>query len=261
VTGGAVIPQAAGLALALADDELVLGYRLSEWTGVAPLLEEDVALSSIAQDEIGHARALYALCAALGRPNGGEPEAAAVDTIAYDRPASGFRHARLCERPRGDWGEEIARRALYEVADAVRLVALERSRWTALAELVAKIAREETYHLEHARAWLDRLSRDAEGRRRLQAGLDALWPDALGLFEPLAGEPALVAAGVLPVPSGELREAFVAAMGAELTERALDLPPSRDAVLGGRRGEHSPAFAEQHAEMTMVRASEPQAAW
>jgi ring-1,2-phenylacetyl-CoA epoxidase subunit PaaC len=256
-----VIPEAAGLALALADDELVLGYRLSEWTGVAPLLEEDVALSSIAQDEIGHARALYTLCAALDLCDGDEPQAAAVDAIAYDRPASGFHHAQLCERPRGDWGEEIARRALYEVADAVRLAALQRSTWPALAQLVAKIAREETYHLEHARAWLDRLSQDAEGRQRLQDGLDALWPDALGLFEPIAGEPALVAAGVLPVPFDELREAFVAAMETELDERGLDLPTRRDATLGGRRGEHSPAFAQQHAEMTMVRASEPEAAW
>src|SRR5690242_12281285 len=104
---------ARALALALADDELVLGYRESEWTGVAPLLEEDVALSSIAQDEIGHARALYLLCAGAA-----DVDAERADAVAFDRPPEAYRHARLCERPRGDWGEEIARRALYELADA-----------------------------------------------------------------------------------------------------------------------------------------------
>jgi ring-1,2-phenylacetyl-CoA epoxidase subunit PaaC len=258
-----VISEARALALALADDELVLGYRESEWTGVAPLLEEDVALSSIAQDEIGHARALYTLCAhvELALPDDEEPNAFAVDQVAYDRAPAAFRHARLCERPRGDWGEEIARRSLYEVADAIRLASLAESAWRPLAQLVRKIAREEVYHLEHARAWLDRLASDDEGRRRLQAGLDRLWPDALGLFEPLAEEPALRAAGVLPHASDELRAAYVEAVGGELAARGLTVRPEVVPALGGRRGEHSAAFAAQHAEMTMVRATDPQAAW
>src|SRR5262249_50224975 len=154
-----------------ADDELVLGYRESEWTGVAPLLEEDVALSSIAQDEIGHARALYLLCASLDQHHEDGAESADVDAargdaVAFDRTPEEFRHARLCERPRGDWGEEIARRALYELADAVRLEALRDTSWPALGQLLSKIAREELYHLEHARAWLDRLAADEDGRDR-----------------------------------------------------------------------------------------------
>ena len=106
------------LLLAMADDEFVVGFSDSEWTGIAPILEEDVAMSSIAQDEIGHARALYELLAEVvadGRD---------ADAIAYDRPPSGYYHARLLDHGRGDWAQTIARRYLYDTADAVRLEAL-----------------------------------------------------------------------------------------------------------------------------------------
>jgi ring-1,2-phenylacetyl-CoA epoxidase subunit PaaC len=242
------------LALALADDELVLGYRESEWTGVAPLLEEDVALSSIAQDEIGHARALYVLCASLD----GDDDA---DAVAYDRPADGFRHARFCERPRGDWGEQTARRSLYELAEAVRLEDLSRSSWGALRGLASKMAREETHHLEHARAWLDRLADDELGREHLTLGLEAVWADALGLWEPVAREPELVADGVLPRPFWVLADEWLEAVAQELTARDLAVPAAREPAFGGRRGAHSPAFVAQHAEMVSVRRLAPGAAW
>jgi ring-1,2-phenylacetyl-CoA epoxidase subunit PaaC len=254
---------AEALILALADDELVLGYRESEWTGVAPLLEEDVALSSIAQDEIGHARGLYLLGASAGLEDGspGARELAA-DALAYDREPSGFRHGRLCERPRGDWGEAMARRALYEIADAVRLTSLQETAWAELAALVSKIRREETYHLEHARAWLDRLSTDPEdGRPRLQRGIDRLWSDALGLFEPVPGEEALVATGVLPVGWAELRPEYVAAVEAELEPLRLTLPANAVPAAGGRAGDHSSDFAAQFEEMTLVRRLVPGGAW
>jgi ring-1,2-phenylacetyl-CoA epoxidase subunit PaaC len=254
---------AEALILALADDELVLGYRESEWTGVAPLLEEDVALSSIAQDEIGHARALYLLAASEGLDDEGLAGRELVaDALAYDREPSGFRHARLCERPRADWGEAIARRALYEIADAVRLTSLQETAWPELAALVAKIAREETYHLEHARAWLDRLTADPdEGRPRLQTGIDRLWGDALGLFEPVPGEEALVASGILPVGWAELRAEYVAAVELELDACGLSLPRDTVPAIGGRAGDHSSDFAAQFEEMTRVRRLVPGAAW
>jgi len=242
------------LLVALADDELVLGYRESEWTGVAPMLEEDVALSSIAQDEIGHARALYALAADLGA-------GADADAVAYDRPATAFRHARLCERPRGDWGEAIARRYLYELADAVRLDALLGSSQVPLAQLVAKIVREEAYHLEHARAWIDRLASDDEARDRLVSGLDAVWADALGLWEPLAEQHDLVAAGVQPLESGASQVRWLELAAADLRVVGLELPQSRVAALGGRRGDHGPDFDAQHDEMTLVRRQVPGAVW
>ena len=104
----------------MADDEFVIGFSDSEWTGIAPLLEEDIAMSSLAQDELGHAQALYGLLAEVT----GAPDA---DTLAYDREPAEYRHARLLDHGRGDWAMTIARRYLYETADAVRLDALTSS--------------------------------------------------------------------------------------------------------------------------------------
>src|SRR3989337_834860 len=109
----------AELLLSVADDEFVIGFWDSEWTGIAPMLEEDVATSSIAQDEIGHAKALYELLAELTDDD--------ADRIAFGRDAADFRHAALLNHARGDWAFSIARRYLYETADAVRLAALARS--------------------------------------------------------------------------------------------------------------------------------------
>src|SRR5919202_5072229 len=152
----------AELLLALADDEFVLGYWDSEWTGIAPVLEEDVAYSPIAQDEIGHARALYELLAQLaGRP---------ADDIAYDRSPEGFRQAQLLDLDRGDWARSIARRSLYDTADAVRLAALSRSAYTPLANLLAKVRRGEGYPPHHFEAWFRPLGGHPGGRARLTVG-------------------------------------------------------------------------------------------
>src|SRR4029077_6903229 len=131
------IAALAALLRSMADDELVIGFSDSEWTGIAPLLEEDVAMSSLAQDELGHAQAFYRLLADLvadGRD---------ADAIAYDRPPEGYFHARLLDHPRGDWADTIVRRYLYDTADAVRLEALATGSWAPLAELVSKVRREE----------------------------------------------------------------------------------------------------------------------
>src|SRR5437868_9970124 len=106
------------LLLALADDEFVLGYRNSEWTGIAPMLEEDVAFSSMAQDEIGHARLFYEMLAELAGSD--------ADRIAYDRQPGDFLSCRLVERPKGDWAYSVIRQFLYDTADQVRLEALSR---------------------------------------------------------------------------------------------------------------------------------------
>jgi ring-1,2-phenylacetyl-CoA epoxidase subunit PaaC len=253
----------AELLLALADDEFVLGFWDSEWTGIAPVLEEDVAYSSIAQDEIGHARALYELLAPIaGR---------SADLIAYDRYVAGFRQARLLDLDRGDWATSIARRYLYDTADAVRLAALARSSYAPLAGLVGKLRREEAYHLQHFDAWLRRLANDDAGRPRLVAALDALWPAALDLFTPLAGEAALLAANILPRPFVTLRAEWLAALAPIFAELRLPFPAERDAdgayaptvapVIGGRTGDHDPAFTRLWEEMTLVYRQEPGAEW
>ena len=155
--------------LGLADDELVLGWRDSEWTGIAPLLEEDVAFSSIAQNEIGHARAVYEL---LAGPEGD------ADVLAFDRKLEDYRCAPLVELHLLDWAHSIARRWLYEVADEIRITALKADSDSVVAGLAAKIDREEAYHRMHAEMWHERL-RDEP---RFQAAVEELWPYALGVL-------------------------------------------------------------------------------
>jgi ring-1,2-phenylacetyl-CoA epoxidase subunit PaaC len=152
------------LLLEIADDELILGWRDSEWTGIAPLLEEDVAFSSIAQNEIGHARALYQLVAG---ERGTTP-----DELAFDRSPDEYRCAQLVELRLLDWAQTIARHYLYEEADAIRLEGLKQSDDPEIAGLVAKIDREEAYHRMHAQMWHDRL----QGEPRYVAALEQLRP-------------------------------------------------------------------------------------
>jgi len=155
--------------LGLADDELVLGWRDSEWTGIAPLLEEDVAFSSIAQNEIGHARAVYEL---LAGPEGD------ADVLAFDRKLEDYRCAPLVELHLLEWAPTIARRWLYEVADEIRITALKADSESVVAGLAAKIDREEAYHRMHAEMWHERLRNEP----RFQAAVEELWPYALGVL-------------------------------------------------------------------------------
>jgi ring-1,2-phenylacetyl-CoA epoxidase subunit PaaC len=157
------------LLLELADDELIVGWRDSEWTGIAPTLEEDVAFSSIAQNEIGHARALYELAAVdLGTD---------ADALAFDRTPTEYRCAPLVELHLLEWAHTIARRYLYEEADRVRIEALKHSADPDVAGLAAKIDREEVYHRLHAELWAARL-RDEP---RFREAVAELWPYALGV--------------------------------------------------------------------------------
>lgn len=237
----------------MADDEFVIGFSDSEWTGIAPILEEDVAISSLAQDEIGHAAALYGLIGAL---TGEDP-----DAIAYDREPAAYRHCRLLDHGRGDWAMTIARRFLYDTADGVRLEALVGGSWPPLADLVGKLVREERYHRMHATVWLDRLARGGDdARARLLAALATLGPDAATVFAPLPGEAALLEAGILAAPMAELERRWRAAI--EPTLATLDLPfppPARDPGRG--RLEHGEPFAWLWREFNTVRAAEPGATW
>jgi ring-1,2-phenylacetyl-CoA epoxidase subunit PaaC len=152
--------------LGLADDELVIGWRDSEWTGIAPLLEEDVAFSSIAQNEIGHARAVYELLTDD------------ADALAFDRAPAEYRCAPLVQLRLLDWGRTIARRWLYEAADEIRIATLMQDSDAAVAGLAAKINREEAYHRMHAEMWRARLADTPQFR----AAVDELWPYALGVL-------------------------------------------------------------------------------
>jgi ring-1,2-phenylacetyl-CoA epoxidase subunit PaaC len=166
------VSERAQLLLGIADDVLILGWRDSEWTGTAPFLEEDVAFSSIAQNEIGHARALYELAARdLGTT---------ADELAFDRGADEYRCAQLVELRLPGWEHTIARHVLYEQADAARLERLKASEDAEVAGLAAKIDREEVYHRLHAEMWFERLKDEP----RFTAALDELRPLAEAVLDP-----------------------------------------------------------------------------
>jgi ring-1,2-phenylacetyl-CoA epoxidase subunit PaaC len=215
------------LLLSIADDELILGWRNSEWTGIAPFLEEDVAFSSIAQNEIGHARALYELAAAeLGTT---------ADELAFDRKPEEYRCAPLVKLRRLEWARTIARHWLYETADEIRLAELKASDDPEIAGIAAKMDREETYHRMHAEMWVDRLLSTGDGRSRLNEAVDELWPYALGVLDD----------ELRP----ELRRRAEERLGRELPE--IEAVP---------RGAHEVELAELWEEMTMVRRSAPKGA-
>jgi ring-1,2-phenylacetyl-CoA epoxidase subunit PaaC len=212
------------LLLSLADDELVLGWRDSEWTGIAPFLEEDVAFSSIAQNEIGHARALYELAA---RDLGTD-----ADALAFDREPDAYRSAPLVELRQLEWARTIARHWLYETADEIRLAALIRSGDSVIAGIAAKIDREEVYHRIHADMWIDRLLTSADARPRLDEALEELWPYALGVLD------------------DDLRPQLVRRVEDTLGRTMPDVEPVP-------RGRHEAELAELLQEMTIVRRSAP----
>ncbi len=245
----------------LGDDEFILGYWDSEWTGVAPMLEEDVACSSIAQDEIGHARLFYQQVQALtGTP---------IDQLAYGRQPNEYRQVGLVDHARGDWAFTIVRQFLYDTADAIRLASLRESAYVPLTQDIVKVEREETYHQMHVHIWLQRLAKStAEGRQRLQQALEQLWPDALGMFEPFSGEDVLLRTGILTVPTAQVQQQWLATIAPTFEQLQLPFPaqgpqymPTIAPRFGGRTGQHNEDFYKLWDQMTMVYRLEPQAQW
>src|SRR5256886_6602662 len=221
--------------IAVADDELIIGHRHSEWTGFAPDIESDVALSSIAQEEIGHARLFYERACDL---IGGDP-----DHVAFGRASAEFRNAVLTERPNGDWGYSMVRLFLYDRADHVRLDVLASGALRPLADLASTVRREEKYHLMFGEQWLRRLASATEASRgRMQQALDRAWPEALGVFEPVSGQEEL-GAGVVPVPPVEQLARWRQSVAAVLESVGLRLPAANGGNgAGGRTGRTSAAL-------------------
>lgn len=249
----ALLAPLADRLLALADDELILAHRNSEWAGHAPILEEDIAFANLALDEMGHAALWYGLREALT----GE----SADRLIFFRDAGGYRNVQMVELPRGDWAFSMLRQYLFDAAENVTLPQLAAGSYRPLAEAAAKIATEERYHLRHTSLWLRRLGLGtAESHARLQATLDVLWPYARQLFVPLPGDASLVAAQVVPDAAALRREwerlarPFLAECGLTLPDDAL---PRRDIS----RAEHTEHLMSLLAEMQSVARLDPAAEW
>src|SRR6185369_6167560 len=160
----------------IADDLLILGHRNSEWTGFGPLLEEDIAFSSMAQDKIGQSYALYQMLNELGEQS--------PDTVAFTRSANQFHNCQLVELPNGEYDFSLIRHFLFDTADALRWELLTQSSFEPLAQLAKKIKGELRYHTLHANTWIKQLgSATEESISRLQNSLELAMPYALGIFE------------------------------------------------------------------------------
>jgi ring-1,2-phenylacetyl-CoA epoxidase subunit PaaC len=239
----------------IADDQLIIGHRHSEWTGFGPLLEEDIAFSSMAQDKIGQAQALYQILHELGEQ---EP-----DTVAFMRNAEQFHNCILAELPNGEYDFSLIRHFLYDTALTIRFDDLTHSSFTPVAELAVKIRGELRYHTLHANTWVKQLgSATAESISRLQQSLEFAMPYAMGIFEPSSYEKDLIADKIF---SGEmkLQEEWLAKVKSIIEQSSLRLPEinTMKPIYGGRFGKHSEHLQPLLNEMSEVFKIDPGAEW
>jgi ring-1,2-phenylacetyl-CoA epoxidase subunit PaaC len=241
--------------LGLADDALILGHRLSEWSGQAPMLEEDIALSNLALDLIGQARLLYAYA--------GEAEAKGrdEDALAYRRDEHELRNVLLAEQPNGDFAATMVRQLLYAAFKHPLYAALQGSQDRRLADIAGKAVKEMAYHVRHAGEWVIRLGDGTvESHRRAATALDELWTYTGELFEADAGVEALVRSGIAVDPS-RLRPAWDATVDRVLGEATLERPAGRWMQSGGRHGRHSEHLGHLLAEMQVLHRAHPGVVW
>jgi ring-1,2-phenylacetyl-CoA epoxidase subunit PaaC len=241
--------------LRLADTSLILGHRLSEWIGHAPLLEEELALGNIALDLIGEARALYAYA--------GEVEARGrdEDALAYRRDAAEFRNILLVEQPNSDFAHTIVRQVLYSAFADPFWRELTRSRDATLAAVAAKAEKEAAYHVRHAGEWLIRLGDGTEeSHRRAQQALENLWPYGGEMFEADAVERSLIAKAIAVDPAS-IRTDWETTIDSVLVEATLRRPAAAWMQSGGRSGRHSEHLGHLLATMQFLQRAYPGAAW
>lgn len=239
----------------MADDLLIIGHRNSEWTGLGPILEEDIAFSSMAQDKIGQSQALFQLLHELGEQ---EP-----DTVAFTRNANQFHNAQFVELPNGDYDFSLMRHFLYDVADQLRFEMLANSNYEPLAKVARKIKGELKYHVFHANTWIVKLgSANEESKARMQTALNDAWNYALGLFEEGDFENDLKKEGVF---AGEvaLKQLWLETITPTLTKATLTIPHENtwEPKLGGRKGVHTEHLEPLVEEMSEVFRVDPSAEW
>lgn len=241
--------------IALADDALILGHRLSEWSGKAPTLEEDLALSNLALDLIGQARLLYTYAGEI------EAKGRDEDALAYLRDEADFRNVLLVEQPNGDFAATMMRQLFFAAFAHPYYQQLAGSKDARLAEIGAKAAKEMAYHVRHAAEWIIRLGDGTEeSHTRALDALDQLWSYWGELLTMTEGEHALAKAGIMP-DRAAMQPAWEATITRVLGEATLPVPPSRYAQQGGRSGRHSEHLGHLLAEMQVLARAHPGATW
>lgn len=238
----------------MADDCLILGHRNSEWVGIGPVLEEDIAFASIAQDKIGHALALYTILHEyLGEAN--------PDVLGFMRHESQFKCCHLVEIPTQEYDFALIRHFLFDTADRLRFEMLTESSFEPLAQLSRKIKGEIAYHTMHANAFIRQLSKGSEeARLRMQTALNSAYPLALGIFEYSEYEQELLEEGIF-VGEDVLREKWYSSIEPILSQANLAIPDTKQPVFGGRKGTHTEFLGELLREMSEVFVEDPSAEW
>lgn len=239
----------------LADDQLILGHRNSEWTGFGPILEEDIAFSSMAQDKIGHSLAFYTLLQELGEAD--------PDTVAFTRNANQFHNSQLVELPNGEYDFSLIRHFLYDNAEIIRFEMLSQSSYEPIAKVATKLKGEVKYHVLHANTWIKNLgSSTQEAILRLQSSLNEAIPYALGMFEPSKYEQELIEAGVY-LGEEAVKAEWLKRIQAVIEKTELRLPDlsTIEPKFGGRYGEHTEHLQPLLDEMAEVFKIDPTAEW
>jgi len=238
-----------------ADDALILGHRLSEWCGHAPMLEEDMALSNIALDLIGQARELYAYAAEI------EGNDTTEDALAYLRDVRQYRNLLLVERPNGDFAHTMVRQLFYSAFADRYWRAMMGSADATLAAIAAKSEKESAYHLRHSSEWIIRLGDGtAESHARAQAAIDDLWAFTGEMFTTDDSERGLIDAGIAVDPAKQLPE-WLATVSQVVREATLALPEHDWMQQGGRDGRHSEHLGHLLSELQYIQRSFPGASW
>jgi ring-1,2-phenylacetyl-CoA epoxidase subunit PaaC len=258
VSEGTVDPMAASLftySLRLGDDALILAQRLSEWASRAPEIEEDIALTNIALDLLGQARALLDYAGSVESAGRGE------DDLAYLRTERDFRNVHLVEQENGDFAHTIARQLFFSTYQLFLYEELISSRDEMLAGVAAKGVKEAAYHHDHALQWTVRLGDGTdESHQRMQAAVDRLWPFTAELFDGDEVEAELAGQGIAVDPS-TLRPRWERSIGDVFASATLTTPPTIWTSHGGRRGVHTECFGFLLAEMQYLHRLHPGASW
>ena len=239
----------------MADDLLIIGHRNSEWTGLGPILEEDIAFSSMAQDKIGQSHALFQLLHELGEQ---EP-----DTVAFMRNANQFHNAQFVELPNGDYDFSIMRHFLYDHADQLRFDTLAQSNYEPLAKVARKIKGEIKYHVFHANTWVVKLGiATEESHARMQSTLNEAWNYAIGIFEESDNEQQLISEKIF-IGEAALKAQWLEAIKPILAKANLQIPDEStwQPKLDGRKGFHTEHLQPLLDEMSEVFKIEPNAEW
>ncbi|MDX1555866.1 MAG: 1,2-phenylacetyl-CoA epoxidase subunit PaaC [Xanthomonadales bacterium] len=245
----------AKFALALGDDALTMGQRLSEWISNGPFLEEDIALANVALDFVGRARMFLAYAGEV------EGQGRSEDDLAYLRDCREFTNLLIFELPIGDFGHTMARQYLVDAFEVPYFEALSTSSDETIAAIAAKTLKECRYHLRRSRDWVLRLGDGTEdSHERIQSALDEVWPFVPELFDMPDYESRLVEAGVA-VDRAALKAAWEQEVTGTLNQATLDVPEGDHSIRGGREGVHTEHLGFLLADLQYMQRAYPGLQW